>query len=168
MDAGELALVDAGAECGGYAADITRTVPVNRKFSNRQRELYEIVLGAHKAVLAAVKPGMALDRNAANSLYRIAYDYIDTHGRDKHGEPLGRYFTHAIGHHIGLEVHDPFDVGVALEPGMVITVEPGIYLPEEGIGIRIEDMVLVTDNGAEVLSRGLPLEAAAIERALQR
>jgi Xaa-Pro aminopeptidase len=79
---------------------------------------------------------------------------------------LGRYFTHAIGHHVGLQVHDAFDATATLEPGMVITIEPGVYLPDEGIGIRIEDVVLVTDNGAEVLSRGLPKEAAAIERAL--
>jgi Xaa-Pro aminopeptidase len=168
MDSGELVLMDAGAECGGYASDLTRTVPVSGKFTDRQQELYEVVLGAQKAAIAAVKPGMSLDRNSANSLFRIAQDYLDAHGRDRKGEPLGRYFTHAVGHHIGLEVHDAYDAAVALEPGMVITIEPGIYLPDEGIGIRIEDVVLVTDNGAEVLSRGLPKEVAAIERALAR
>ncbi len=168
MDAGELLLMDVGAECAGYAADITRTVPVNGKFSKRQKELYNIVLGAQQAVIAAVKPGMMLGKSSPNSLYQIAYDYLNTHGKDLHGEPLGKYFTHGVSHHIGLEVHDAFAPNVALEAGMVITVEPGLYIPEEKIGIRIEDMVLVTADGSRVLSAGLPRDPEAIEKALAK
>lgn len=168
FDAGELVLMDVGAECSGYASDITRTVPAGRKFSKRQRELYEIVLGAHQATIAAVKPGMTLAKTGPNSLYRIARDYIDSHGADGEGNSLGRYFTHGIGHHVGLEVHDANDPAEPLAAGMVITVEPGVYIPEEGIGIRIEDMVLVTENGAEVISAALPVESEEVEKALGR
>jgi Xaa-Pro aminopeptidase len=166
MDAGEAVVMDVGAECSMYAADITRTVPVNGRFNKRQRELYHIVLGAQKAAIAAVKPGMMLSRTAPNSLHKIALDYINTHGKDLHGNPLGKYFTHGLGHHVGLEVHDANDPAIPLEPGMVITIEPGIYIPEEGIGIRIEDMVLVTENGAKVLSVALPRELEDVERAV--
>src|SRR5262249_16351629 len=88
MDNGELLLMDVGAECNGYATDITRTIPVNGKFTPRQREIYEIVLGAQKAALAAVKPGMTLGKQTPNSLHKIALDYINAHGKDLHGEPL--------------------------------------------------------------------------------
>ncbi len=168
MDAGEVLLMDVGAECGGYAADITRTIPVSGKFTPRQREIYEIVLGAQKAAIAAVKPGMMLTKAAPNSLYRIAYDYINSHGTDLHGEPLGKYFTHGLGHHVGLDVHDASDPNSPLEAGMVITIEPGIYIPEENLGIRIEDMVLVTEHGAKVLSSALPREPGAIEKLVGR
>ena len=168
MNAGELFLLDAGAECGGYTADVTRTIPVSGKFSARQRELYEIVLGAQKAAIAAVKPGMTLGGKTPQSLYQVALDYFNAHGRDLHGEPLGKYFTHGISHHIGLEVHDASDTSAPLEAGMLISVEPGLYIPEENIGIRIEDEVLVTAEGAQVLTAGLPREAAEIERALAK
>jgi Xaa-Pro aminopeptidase len=111
---------------------------------------------------------MTLARSGPNSLYRIAYDYINTHGKDKRGEPLGKYFTHGLGHHVGLEVHDANDASVPLAADMVVTIEPGIYIPEENLGIRIEDVVLITKDGARVLSAALPREAAEIERALAR
>lgn len=168
MDRGDLLLIDAGAECGGYAADVTRTVPIGGKFSKRQREIYEVVLGAEKAALAAVKPGAVIGTHAPDSVYQAAYDYINTHGKDLHGKRLGKYFTHGISHHIGLEVHDASDTTVPLAEGMVISVEPGIYIPEEQIGIRIEDMVVVTKDGARVLTAALPREAAEIEKALAR
>jgi Xaa-Pro aminopeptidase len=168
MDRGELLLMDVGAECAGYAADVTRTIPVGGRFSPRQREIYEIVLGAQKAVIAAVKPGMTLGRATPRSLYQVAYEYINSHGKDQHGEPLGRYFTHGISHHIGLEVHDAANATAPLEEGMVISVEPGIYIPDEKIGIRIEDMVLVTKDGSKVLTAALPREAAEIEKALAK
>jgi Xaa-Pro aminopeptidase len=163
MDRGELVVVDAAAQCDSYASDITRTVPVGGKFTPRQRELYRIVLGAQKAAIAAVKPGALLSGD--ESLTRIARDYMDAHGKDSHGEPLGRYFTHDIGHQVGLEVHDPRFDG-PLEAGMVITIEPGVYIAEEQLGIRIEDVVLVTPNGAKVLSAALPKEPDEIEKAL--
>jgi Xaa-Pro aminopeptidase len=163
MDAGEVVVMDVAAECGDYATDVTRTVPVNGKFSARQREIYEIVLGAQKAAIAAVKPGMKAGRGEG-TLQQIAYEYINTHGKDSHGEPLGKYFTHGLSHHVGLDVHDPAEPGVELKAGMVITIEPGIYIPEENIGVRIEDTILVTDHGCKLLSGGLPKEVEEIER----
>ncbi|MBI1790307.1 MAG: aminopeptidase P family protein [Acidobacteria bacterium] len=169
MDQGELLLMDVAAECSGYASDISRTIPVGAKFSPRQREIYEIVLGAQKAVIDAVKPGVRIGgRTMPGGLQKVAFDYINTHGQDRQGNPLGKYFTHGIGHHVGLEVHDAFDPMMELQAGMVITVEPGIYIPEENIGVRIEDVVLVTGNGARILSAGLPREVEEIEKALAR
>ncbi|HEY1205016.1 MAG: Xaa-Pro peptidase family protein [Bryobacteraceae bacterium] len=165
MQAGELVLMDVGSECAGYATDITRTVPVSGKFTPRQRELYEIVLGAQKAAITAVKPGVAMPQ-----LNQIARDYLDGHGRDLSGGPLGQYLTHRISHGVGLEVHDPPSAS-STEPllaGMVITVEPGLYIPEEKLGIRIEDTLLVTEDGSRNLSGALPREAAEIERAMER
>ena len=168
MDSGELLLMDVAAECALYASDVTRTVPVSGKFSERQRELYDIVLAAQNAAIAAVKPGMTLGKSTPNSLYQVAYNYLNSHGKDLKGKPLGQYFTHGIGHHLGLDVHDPDDPSLPLAHGMVITIEPGLYIPEEGMGIRIEDVVLVTQNGAEVLSAALPKTAEEIERAFRR
>jgi Xaa-Pro aminopeptidase len=167
MDRGELVLMDVGPECSMYATDITRTVPVNGKFTPRQREIYDIVLGAQKAAIAAIKPGVMLgSRFTKSGLHKIAADYINSHGKDKHGKPLGQYFTHSLGHHVGLEVHDATDPALPLSPGMIITIEPGIYIPEEAIGVRIEDMVLVTETGATVMSSKLPREPQEIERAM--
>lgn len=164
MQAGEVVLIDVGAECDAYTADVTRTLPVSGRFSERQREIYEIVLRAQNAVLAALKPGMTLAREGENSLYQIAYNYINSHGKDKNGGPLGPYFIHGLGHHIGLAVHDAGDPKRPLEPGMVVTIEPGIYLPEENLGVRIEDVVLVTEDGAELLTASLPRTVEEIER----
>jgi Xaa-Pro aminopeptidase len=169
MDRGELVVIDAAAQCDSYASDITRTLPVAGKFTPRQRELYQIVLDAQKAAIAAVKPGAFLSGSGLSSpgesLTKIARDYINAHGKDLHGEPLGKYFIHDIGHQVGLEVHDPRFDG-PLEAGMVITIEPGVYIAEERLGIRIEDVVLVTSNGAKVLSAALPKEPDEIEKAV--
>ena len=163
MDRGELLLMDVGAECSGYTADITRTIPVGARYSKRQREIYEIVLGAQNAVIAAIKPGVPF-----RELSKTAREYINSHGQDLHGEPLGKYFTHGVSHHVGLDVHDAADFSEPLAEGNVITVEPGIYIPEESIGIRIEDMVLVTKDGAKLLSGALPRDPGEIEKALSR
>jgi Xaa-Pro aminopeptidase len=168
MDSGELLLMDVAAECSMYASDITRTVPVGGKFTPRQRELYDVVLGAQKAAIAAIKPGMTIARSGPNSVHTIAFDYINTHGKDRQGQPLGKYFIHGLSHHVGLDVHDPNDPAQPLAAGMVITVEPGIYIPEESIGIRIEDVILVTEDGAKLLSSALPREADEIEKILAR
>lgn len=162
MQAGETVVMDAGAECSDYAADVTRTVPVAGQFTARQRELYEIVLGAQKAAIAAVRPGIAIQ--GPNSLHQIALDYINAHGQDLHGGKLGKYFVHGLGHYVGLDVHDPGEYTVPLRAGMVITIEPGLYIPEENIGIRVEDTLVVTENGARNLSEALPREAAEIEK----
>ncbi len=162
MDSGEVLLMDVGAECADYATDVTRTVPINGKFTPRQREIYEIVLGAQKAAIAAIKPGAKL--RGVGSLQEIAREYINTHGKDLHGDPLGKYFTHGLSHHVGLDVHDLSDTNAPLEAGMVITIEPGIYIPEENIGVRIEDILLVTADGAKNLSAALPREPKEIEK----
>ena len=163
MDRGELLLMDVGAECAGYAADITRTIPVGAPFTKRQREIYEIVLAAQNAAIAAIKPGLPF-----GDLSRIAREYINTHGKDLHGEPLGNYLTHGVSHHVGLDVHDATDFSQPLAEGNVITVEPGIYIPEENIGIRIEDMVLVTKDGAKLMSGALARDPGDVEKALGR
>jgi Xaa-Pro aminopeptidase len=159
----DVVVIDVGGKYGGYAADITRTLPANGKFTPRQREVYEIVLGAQNAALAAVKPGAVL-YGGDSSLQQIVTDYINTHGQDKEGRTLGRYYTHGISHHLGLDVHDPGDRGRPLEPGMVITVEPGIYIAEENLGVRIEDDVLVTQDGYQLLTARLPRTVEQLEK----
>jgi Xaa-Pro aminopeptidase len=163
---GDLVLMDAAGEYSFYASDITRTVPASGKFTARQREIYEIVLGAQKAAIAAFQSGVShLQRNQANSLQDVAMNYINTHGKDLHGQPLGKYFFHGLGHYVGLNVHDPGDYSVPLGPGMVFTIEPGIYIPEEKIGVRIEDMFYV-DNGGKLirLTESLPQTPDEIEK----
>jgi Xaa-Pro aminopeptidase len=161
---GDIVVLDVGAQYSGYSADITRTLPANGKFTPRQREIYEIVLGAQNAAIAAIKPGANFCRDDKQSLYHIAYNYINTHGKDLHGKPLGQYFIHGLGHHIGLDVHDPGAPCKPLAPGMVVTIEPGIYIPEEHLGVRIEDDFLITETGAKFLSEKLPRDPASIEK----
>ena len=162
---GDIVVMDVGAQYSGYAADLTRTIPANGKFTARQREIYDIVLGAQEAAMRAVKPGMDMCKGS-KSVYKIAYEYINSHGQDKHGKPLGQYFIHGLGHNIGLNVHDVGNVCKPFVPGMVVTVEPGIYIPEENLGVRIEDDVLITDTGYEQLSSRLPRSADEIEKVM--
>jgi Xaa-Pro aminopeptidase len=164
IDGGEVVLLDVAGQYSGYAADITRTLPADGKFTPRQREIYEIVLGAQNAALAALKPGMTLGGPAVISLQKIAMDYINSHGKDKEGRSLGRYYIHGLSHHLGLDVHDSSGLPHPLEPGMVITVEPGIYIPEENIGVRIEDDVLITPTGYKLLTERLPRSPDEIEK----
>jgi Xaa-Pro aminopeptidase len=164
IDGGEIVLMDVGGQYSGYASDITRTIPADGKFTPRQREIYEIVLGAQNAALAALKPGMVMGGQGSNSLQKIAMDYIDSHGKDKEGRTLGRYYIHGLSHHVGLNVHDPSGPPRPLEPGMVITIEPGIYIPEENIGVRIEDDVLITPTGYKLLTARLPRSPDEIEK----
>jgi Xaa-Pro aminopeptidase len=167
IEDGDIVVMDVGGQYSGYTADITRTLPANGKYTARQREIYDIVYGAQQAVLDALKPGARLTRTTdGKNLYTIAYDYINTHGKDLHGQPLGRYFIHGLGHHLGLDVHDAGDPGAALVPGMVVTVEPGIYIPEEKIGVRIEDDVLITATGYILLTQRLPRSADEIEKVM--
>ena len=161
---GDIVVLDVGAQYSGYAADITRTLPANGKFTPRQREIYSIVLGAQNAALAALKPGVDMCLKGHNSLFKISYDYINSHGKDLNGKSLGQYFIHGLGHNIGLDVHDPGDTCKPLQVGQVVTVEPGIYIPEENLGVRIEDDVLITDTGYELLSAKLPRDPGQIEK----
>jgi len=168
MKAGDVVVIDAAGEYSMYAADITRTLPVNGHFTARQREIYDIVLGAQQTAMAAFKPGKStLKRGDPDSLYQVAYDYINTHGKDLRGQPLGQYFIHGLGHYIGLNVHDPGDYNVALGPGMTFTIEPGIYIPEENLGVRIEDDFYVDADGKLIkLSDALPSKAEDVEKAM--
>ena len=152
MQDGELILMDMSAEFAHYAADITRTLPVNGKFTPLQRKIYDLVLQAQKAAFALVRPG-AYFEDLDSAARRVIAD-----------AGYGDYFIHGLGHFVGLDVHDAGAYQEPLAPGMVITLEPGIYLPAEKFGVRIEDDVLVTKSGAKLLSDGLPREAAEIER----
>jgi Xaa-Pro aminopeptidase len=164
--AGDVVVLDVGGEYSMYATDITRTLPVNGKFSARQREIYNIVLGAQQAAIAAFQPGKStLTREGANSLYKIAYDYINSHGKDLHDKPLGQYFIHGLSHYVGLNVHDAGDYSVPIGPGMVFTIEPGIYIPEENLGVRVEDMFYVDKDGKLIkLTASLPSAPDEIEK----
>jgi Xaa-Pro aminopeptidase len=164
IEDGDIVLLDVAGQYSGYSSDITRTIPANGKFTPRQREIYEVVLGAQNAAMAALKPGMTLGGPASTSLQKIAMDYIDSHGKDKEGRSLGRYYIHGLSHHVGLDVHDPIASSRPLEPGMVITVEPGIYIPEENLGVRIEDDVLITSTGYKQLTARLPRSPDEIEK----
>ena len=161
---GDIVVLDVGAQYSGYSADITRTIPANGKFTPRQREIYDIVLGAQNAAIAAIKPGAIFCRTEKDGLFNIAYNYINSHGKDLHGKPLGQYFIHGLGHGIGLDVHDPGAPCKPLQPGMVVTIEPGVYIPEENLGVRIEDDFLITDTGVKFLSEKLPRNPDAIEK----
>jgi Xaa-Pro aminopeptidase len=165
---GDVVLIDAAGEYSLYASDITRTLPASGKFTARQREIYEIVLGAQRAAIAAFESGKStLRRGKPNSLHQVAYDYINSHGKDLHGDPLGKYFFHGLSHYVGLNVHDAGDYDLPLGPGMVFTIEPGIYIPEEKLGVRIEDMFYVDPAGKLInLTESLPHTADDVERAM--
>ena len=151
MADGDLVVIDIGAQCSHYASDVTRTIPASGRFTPRQKEIYDIVLAAQKKAVAAFKPGVStIGRTAPNSLYRVAYDHIESHG-------LGKYFIHGLSHYVGLAVHDAGKQDTPLAPGAVFTIEPGIYIPEERLGVRLEDIYLVReDGGLECLSCAAP------------
>ena len=167
MKAGDVVVIDAAGEYSMYAADITRTLPIGGHFTARQREIYDIVLGAQEAAMAAFQSGKSMMFGDTDSLNMVAMDYINSHGKDLHGQPLGQYFVHKLGHYIGLNVHDPGDYAIPLGPGMAFTIEPGIYIPEENIGVRIEDDYLVGQDGKLIkLSGALPSKADDVEKAM--
>ncbi len=172
LEDGDILLVDAACEYSMYASDITRTVPVNGHFTPRQREIYNIVLGAQQAAIDAFVAGKSKindrDRKDPDSLDNAAYNYINTHGKDLHGQPLGQYWLHGLGHMMGIDVHDPADYPALLKPGMVFTVEPGIYIPEEKLGVRIECDFLVGEDGKLIdLDAALPHTAEDVEAAMR-
>jgi Xaa-Pro aminopeptidase len=166
MKSGDVVVIDAAGEYSMYASDITRTLPVNGHFNARQREIYDIVLGAQAAAAAAFVSGKStMKRDDPASLHKVAFDYINTHGKDLHGEPLGKYFIHGLGHPVGLNVHDSTDYNLPLGPGQVFTIEPGIYIPEENLGVRIEDDYYVDPDGKLIkLSGALPSGAEEVEK----
>lgn len=184
MSDGELLLIDAGCEFDYYAADVTRTFPVGRRFTDTQRQVYDVVLEAQLASIGAVAPGNTLDDIHDKSVHRIARGLVDLgliEGPVNVAIEENRYkpfFMHKTSHYLGMDVHDVGAYFVngkprPLEPGMVITVEPGIYIPSDadvpdefrGVGIRIEDDVVVTGKGGESLSSSIPKKPDEVERA---
>jgi Xaa-Pro aminopeptidase len=169
---GDVMVVDAAGEYSMYASDITRTVPVNGHFTPRQREVYDVVLGAQRAAAAAFVAGKSTINDAGhkdpNSLDSVAWNYINTHGKGLHGEPLSDYWIHGLGHMVGINVHDPSGYPAVLKPGMVFTIEPGVYIPEEKIGVRIEDVFVVGQDGKLIdLVGDLPHTAEDVEAAMR-
>jgi Xaa-Pro aminopeptidase len=149
LEAGQLLLLDVGAEWDHYAADITRTIPVDAHFTQEQAAIYDLVLKAQSAMIKSIKPGVAvkdIDDVARSIICEAGYE-----------------FMHHVSHPIGLEVHEVVDLGLELKPGMAITVEPGVYLPDKQTGVRIEDDVLVTDTGCRILSNQIPRERKDVE-----
>jgi Xaa-Pro aminopeptidase len=167
---GDIVVLDVGGEYSMYANDTTRTLPANGKFTPRQREIYDIVLGAQEAAIAAFKSGEStLGREGPNSLHKVAYDYINSHGKDLKGNSLGQYFIHGLSHRVGLNVHDPGPLEKPLDSGEVFTIEPGIYIPEENLGVRIEDTFYVDEQGKLInLTAELPRTADQVEAAMKR
>ena len=161
MMAGEVVVVDIGAQADFYSADITRTLPVSGKFSPRQRRVYEIVLAANQAAIAMVAPGADFAEISRRAAEMIGEGLVQL-GLIKDKSEFRKYYFHGLGHPIGLRVGGGGALGI-LEPGMVLTIEPGVYIREEGLGVRIEDDVLVTATGHEVLSRRAPKTVDEIE-----
>jgi Xaa-Pro aminopeptidase len=155
--AGELVLMDFGADLDYLCMDITRTWPVSGRFTPEQREVYQIVLAVQKACIEAYKPGVT----AADVRKHVA-EVMEKKGIDPRGLRGG------IGHYVGMCVHDVGPRGVPLEAGMVFAIEPALYYPEKNFGIRIEDTVLITEDGCEVLTKGVPKELEEIEKLMSR
>ena len=160
---GDLLLMDLGARHSYYCADVSRTIPVSGKFDEYQKTLYEIVLGCNKAVAAFAKPGLTI-----NQLQEFTKDYLATEclakGIIEKKEDISIYYFHGVSHHIGLDTHDPGgDKAIPLEPGMIISDEPGLYIAEKNIGIRIEDDLLITEKGCRVLTESIMKEIPEIE-----
>ena len=172
---GDLVLIDFGAEYAHYAADVTRTVPVNGKFSKRQKEVYNAVLNVQKAAIKLLKPGKTIDAYSREvgkvmekELIRLKLLKASEVKKQSADQPLyKKYFPHGTSHHLGLDVHDYGNRFRKFAPGMVFTCEPGIYINEEGIGIRIENDILITKNGPVDLTAGIPREVSEIERLMR-
>jgi Xaa-Pro aminopeptidase len=161
---GDLVVMDVGAKYQGYSSDITRTIPISGKFSDAQKEIYQMVLNVQKEVIAMLKPGVSkqsIEKAAREGFKKVGYE---------------KYLIHGISHPVGLDVHD-ISVSSELKPGMIITIEPGLYFPKNdesapekyrGFGVRIEDSILITENGYEILSNKAPKEIADIEKLIKK
>ena len=165
---GELVLIDLGSAYGNYCADISRTFPINGKFSDRQKELYNTVLEAQRIVIAAAKPGLT-----TRDLNQMVIDYYETRlddlGLRKDGKTVRDYYYHGVSHQLGLDTHDICtERERTLKPGMVITVEPGLYIEDESIGIRIENDVMITEDGCVDLSIAIPRTIEEIEAVMAK
>jgi Xaa-Pro aminopeptidase len=169
--AGELILMDFGANYGGYAADLTRTVPVSGKFGRRQKTVYNACLHLHNYAKSLLKPGITITdyHEKVGDEATIIFQKIgllkktDIKNEDKENRAYRKYLYHGISHHLGLDVHDLGPKAAPLEAGMVLTVEPGIYIEQEQMGVRIENNVWLTKNGNIDLMKNIPIEAEEIE-----
>lgn len=169
---GDLLLMDLGARKGFYCADVSRTIPVSGRFSEEQRKIYEIVLGCNKMVAAMARPGLTIDDLQAATVEYLSSECLAA-GFIAKKEDISNYYFHNVSHFIGLDTHDPYlkplekdYKKVPLEPGMVLSDEPGLYMKEKGLGVRIEDDLLITERGCEVLTNAIPKETADLERIL--
>ena len=159
---GDLILLDLGAKYENYCSDITRTYPANGKFTPRQREVYELVLKANKAVAEAAKPGITT-KDLNDVACQVLGEGLVAMGLIQEVSEVGKYYMHGVSHPIGIDVHDISLAGDVLQPGWVISDEPGLYIDEEAIGIRIEDDLLITEDGCEVLSKDIIKDPDEIE-----
>ena len=168
---GDLVLFDVGAEYGNYTCDVTRCYPVNGKFTARQTKVYNAVLRVHEGAIALLRPGIMLDdyhkkvgELMTEELLKLGLiTAVDVANEDPAWPAYKKYFMHGTSHYLGLDVHDYGLWTIPVEEGMVFTVEPGIYIPEEGLGIRIEDDIVITKDGHENLTRAIPKTVEEIE-----
>lgn len=168
---GELLLMDVGAEYGNYNADMTRTIPVNGRFTERQKAVYNAVLRVHKEASSMLRPGVTIqDYHKEVGLIMQSeliglglIDQTDIQNQDPNWPAYKKYFMHGTSHHLGLDVHDVGTMYGPIQPGMVFTVEPGIYIPYEGFGVRLENNIVVLEDGYFDLMRNIPIEADEIE-----
>lgn len=167
MQDGDLILFDLGAEWGHYASDVSRTYPVSGVFEPRQRELYQVVLKGLDAAIACTKPGQPKDELQNISKDVMAEELLRL-GMIQEKEEISQYYYHGSGHYIGLYTHDVGDEHALLEKNMMFTLEPGLYFQELGIGIRIEDTILVTEDGCEVLTEDIPKTVEEIQEFMAR
>jgi len=173
---GELILMDFGANYGGYAADLTRTIPVNGIFTKRQKEVYNACLHLHNYAKSLLKPGTSLldyHEKVGNEATKVFLNIglltkEDVKNEDKENRAYRKYLYHGISHHLGLDVHDLGTFNEPLKEGMVLTVEPGIYIEQEQMGIRIENDIWITKNGNVDLMKTIPVEVDEIERLMKR
>ena len=164
---GDLILFDLGAQYKYYNGDISRTFPINGKFTERQREIYNIVLDAQKAVEESAKPGLPF-KELNEIAKKVLGEGCKKIGLIKEDKELSKYYYHGVSHYLGLDTHDVGNYDTQLKPGMVITNEPGLYIEEEGIGIRIEDDLLITENGCENLSKYIIKSVEEIEEYMNK
>ena len=173
---GELVLMDFGASYGGYNADLTRTVPVNGKFTKRQKEVYNACLHLHDYAKSILKPGISIlnytdkvGEEATKQFLKIGLiSKADIKNEDADNRAYRKYLYHGISHHLGIDVHDLGTRTAPIQAGMVFTVEPGIYIKEEGMGVRIENNVWVTAKGNQDLFKNIPIKAEEIENLMKR
>ncbi|BDD03473.1 aminopeptidase P family protein [Aureibacter tunicatorum] len=174
---GDLILFDVGAEYANYNADMTRTIPVNGRYTDRQKQVYNAVLAVKEFAKELLKPGITIPEyhkqvGLEMEKYLLELKLIDNQdikGQDPNWPAYKKYFMHGTSHHLGLDVHDYGHVDAKLEGGMVFTVEPGIYIPEENIGIRIEDDYVVNENGSPTnLMENIPIEVDEIESIMNK